>query len=149
MNFKVALYRAIRICGENVTWVLDTEGVLTISGTGTMSAIQLDSATGQPLQPWKNWQNDIRSVVVESGVSGIVNYAFSHCGDLEKVVIPDTVTVLAGGAFQSCPALKMIRVADGNPNYCTVDGVLYSKEIRFPPRRECNPSIYASSGKPF
>lgn len=120
---------AVGNCGKYLCWMIDEEGTLTINGSGAMDAIGFDSVNGKPLQPWGDWQDRIRSVVVETGVTNVVNYAFSHCDNLEKVVIPASVTELAAGAFQSCPGLKEINVAEANRNYCSVNGVLYTKDM--------------------
>ena len=127
-------------CGENLTWVFDEKtGTLTISGTGEMDTIEFDSTNGYPLQPWKDWNDQIKSVTIQSGATNIVNYAFSHCENLETVMIPSTVTELSVGAFQSCPGLKEIQVDDGNQNYRTMDGVLYTKDtttlVKYPAAR--------------
>ena len=58
-------------CGENLTWVLDDYGVLTISGTGDMFEFRSPSDV-----PWYNDQWLINKVVVESDVTSIGNYAF-------------------------------------------------------------------------
>lgn len=116
-------------CGDNLTWTLDDEGVLTISGTGTMDTIDFDSITGQYLSPWKDWQERIKSVVLESGVTDIVDQAFGSCKNLETIMIPATVTKLGDFAILYCPSLQEIQVDDGNQHYCTVDGVLYSKDM--------------------
>jgi len=50
-------------CGTDVTWSLDGSGVLTISGTGAMTS-----------HPWS--ESQVKQVVIESGVTGISNYAF-------------------------------------------------------------------------
>ena len=51
-------------CGENVYWSLDDKGVLTISGTGNMYDYQFEAS------PF-NARDDIKSVVIKSGVTSI------------------------------------------------------------------------------
>lgn len=116
-------------CGKYLCWMIDEEGTLTINGSGAMDAIGFDSVTGQYLPPWKDWQDRIKSVVIESGVTDVVDQAFGSCKNLETIVIPATVTKLGDFAILYCPSLKEIQVDDGNQQYCTVDGVLYSKDI--------------------
>ena len=50
--------------GENLTWVLDDEGVLTISGEGRMDTYVSESRT-----PWANYSGEIATVVIEEGVT--------------------------------------------------------------------------------
>ena len=74
-------------CGEkgnNLTWILDDEGVLTISGTGAMANWENDS-------PWHENQ-DIKSVMIEDGVTSIGVNAFYGCSGLTSIKIPDSVT---------------------------------------------------------
>ncbi len=61
-------------CGDNVTWTLDDEGTLTISGTGEME----DWSTSSNV-PWYSSRESITSVVVENGVTSIGERAFYHC----------------------------------------------------------------------
>ena len=129
--------------GDNLTWTVDENGLLTISGTGEMAGF-LNSRG-----PWYN--KGVKTAVIESGATSIGGGAFADCRTLTSVTIPDTVThideaafdycsALTGinipasvtsigdGAFVFCPALEAITVAEGNPSYCSIDGVLYSAD---------------------
>ena len=81
-------------CGADLTWVLTDDGVLTISGTGEMTLTEPD-------WPWENYKKSIQSVVIESGVTGIGNWAFSGCKQLVNVSLPESLTVIGLGAFQN------------------------------------------------
>ena len=55
--------------------------------------------------------------------------AFSNCTALETIFIPQNVSEIEDGyLFFNCSALKEIRVARNNQNYCSVDGILFSKD---------------------
>ena len=88
-------------CGDNVTYSLDTEtGVLTISGTGDMY-----------YGPF--YQNtNIKSVIIESGVTSIGDEAFSGCRSLTNVTIPDSVTSIGDSAFYNCASLTSVTIPD-------------------------------------
>ena len=88
-------------CGENLTWSLNTSGVLTISGTGAMRNY---NSSGTP------WGNNIKSVVIKNGVTSIGDYAFSGCSNLESVTIPESVTSIGTAAFSECISLKSISL---------------------------------------
>jgi len=93
-------------CGENLTWTLDGEGVLTISGTGPMYVWDNDYT----YSPW--CQNDsIQSVVIESGVTTIGNTAFYYCTNLTSIIIPNSVTSIGSGAFYYCSSLQDVYYA--------------------------------------
>ena len=92
-------------CGENVTWTLDSEGNLIISGTG-----YIWSLFNGDTPPWGYL---ISSAVIESGVTGIGEYAFTDCTKLTRVTIPDTVKYIDNFAFNKCTALTEITIPNG------------------------------------
>lgn len=93
-------------CGENLTWNLDDEGTLTISGTGDM-----DNYGGSP---WYNYDS-VKEVIIKSGVTSIGDGAFAFCSSIESVTIPDTVVSIGIFAFDGCTSLTDITVNQGNP----------------------------------
>ena len=72
----------------------------------------------------------LKSVKIGESVQSIGYYAFSNCA-FETIVIPDSVTQIYGGAFSVNENLKEISVSPNNPNYCTVDGNLYTKDKKY------------------
>ena len=93
-------------CGENVTWHFDdVTGVLTISGTG-------DMVTSKPA-PWDAYWEQIKTLVIEPGVTGIGSYAFWRLSYMTSVEIPDTVTHIDAYAFHSCGSLETIDLPQG------------------------------------
>lgn len=94
-------------CGDNLTWKLDDEGTLTISGKGAMTEwVNIDSA------PWKTYSNTINKVVIQPGVTSIGKNAFSLCTNLESITIPKSVTSIEWGAFQGCSSLMSITIPE-------------------------------------
>ncbi len=93
-------------CGDNLTWVLDDDGVLTISGNGSMGGYLI-------FAPWYDNRTDITQVVLNNGVTSIGRYAFYGCSDLTSVNIPDGVTSIGDDAFQDCNNLTSINIPDG------------------------------------
>lgn len=96
-------------CGENVSWYLDSEnGQLTISGTGDMK----DFSYYRDI-PWREQYNDkIRTVLIDDGVTNIGNNAFSDCINLTEVLIGNSVTKIGYDAFDRCESLEEITVPD-------------------------------------
>ena len=92
-------------CGDNLTWTLDSEGTLTISGRGAMTDYSNDSKA-----PWFNSCSSIKSAIIESGVTSIGNYAFSGCSSLKSVTIPDSVTSIGTGVFGGCSSLTSVTI---------------------------------------
>ena len=109
-------------CGDEATWSLDSNGLLTISGTGDVTGA-----------PWRNTGiiGNVKSVVVESGVTSLCDDAFYGCANLTSVTIPADLDLLytGSGIFRFCPSLENFFVS-GEDGYCfSVDGVLYCKEF--------------------
>lgn len=91
-------------CGDYMTWILESDGLLTISGTGTMT----DYTNGY--QPWYTMRNSIKKVVVDDGAISIGDNAFYDCSALTEVVLPDTISAIRSYAFYSCGNLSTINI---------------------------------------
>ena len=76
-------------CGYNVIWILDDNGLLTISGSGKMYS-----------HPWDKYKI-INKVVVENGVTSICDFAFSstHQSHYDVIILPDDVENISKYAF--------------------------------------------------
>ena len=69
---------------------------------------------------------DLNSITISEGVKEIGYMAFAGHFD-EDIYIPASVEEIGERAFIGA-YLKSFAVADSNPNYCSVDGILYSKD---------------------
>ena len=103
-------------CGDNVTWSLNSEGVLTISGTGPMygsdSRLYYTSYKGWT---YSAYADQIKEVVIEEGVTSLGTYAFGWVitedyglrtedvayPNLTKITLPSTIERIGQGAFYS------------------------------------------------
>ena len=94
-------------CGDMLTWTLDSEGTLTISGTGAMK--NYSSSTDVP---WYSKAASISSVIIENGVTSIGESAFDGCSSLTSVTIPDSVTSIGYEAFYGCRSLTSVTIPD-------------------------------------
>ena len=68
-------------------------------------------------------------VTIPDGVTSIRELAFSFCHGVTSVNIPHSVISIDEDAFFACAGLADINVASGNPEYVSVDGVLYTKDM--------------------
>lgn len=89
----------------------------------------------------------LTAVTIPNSITSIGDGAFAFCTGLSSVNIPNSVTSIAASAFNSCTGLSLVTIPssvtyigdiaftnDGsfyvdsnNPNYSSIDGVLYNK----------------------
>ena len=97
-------------CGDNLTWTIDNNEVLTISGTGRIPDYNDSSSGGNNTAPWYGYAYQIKKVVLGSGVQNIGNDAFADCYGMTDITIPDGVTSIGDSAFDGCSALTEISI---------------------------------------
>ena len=97
-------------CGDNLTWTIDNNEVLTISGTGRIPDYNDSSSGGNNTAPWYGYAYQIKKVVLGSGVQNIGNDAFADCYGMTDITIPDGVTRIGDSAFDGCSALTEISI---------------------------------------
>ncbi len=66
---------------------------------------------------------------VPASVTSLGDYAFDSCSSLTSITLPDSVTSIGYGTFRSCTSLSRIDVDPANPNYASIDGVLFDKSL--------------------
>ena len=126
-------------CGENLTWTLDSDGVLTISGTGATGAMGNYMDSDNNRSPWYLYTDidsatDINSAIIQSGVTSIGDYAFSDCWNLLHIEIPDSVTSIGEGAFEFCQNLNIINIPASVTTICnyTFDSCRSLMSVKIP-----------------
>lgn len=112
---------AIGTCGDNANWKLDKEGVLTISGTGAM----YDYDTIH-YPPWYGLWYQIKSVVVEEGITEVGNTAFYKCYNVASISLPKSLTRLGRSSIFDCDGLKTLALGPnvrdvGESNFTNCD----------------------------
>lgn len=83
-------------CGTGVNWNLDTDGTLTISGSG-----QMEDGFGESFLP-SYYQNAVKKVIIQNGITRIGGAAFFGLTNLKEVTIPESVTSIGYQAFSGC-----------------------------------------------
>ena len=72
----------------------------------------------------------LKEVTIPNSVTEIEVDAFSGRTSLKEVTIPDSVTEISNNAFDDCTSLTAINVDENNTKYKSVDGVLFSKDMK-------------------
>jgi len=101
-------------CGDHLTWTLDAEGVLTISGTGRMADYNFIHMQDN-LSPWC-LNSNINKVIIEEGVTSIGDNAFPRCESMLDIKMPDSLESIGENAFFECRSLLCINVPEDMDN---------------------------------
>ena len=72
--------------------------------------------------------DSIEQINIPNSLKEIDMYAFSGCHNLKSIAIPANVTSIDEFAFSGCSNLNKIVVDENNKNYCSIDGVVLSKD---------------------
>ncbi len=80
--------------GEDIYYVLYSNGNLLVRGTGEM----YDYDTDSNLSPFRG-NNDIQAVVVDEGITSVGDCIFGNCQNMEKISLPTTLTSIGQAAF--------------------------------------------------
>lgn len=100
----------------NLTWKIDTNGTLTLSGQGDMIHYQDPNAPWDPSNPpvdgypWHRYADRIVAVVVEEGVTTLAEIAFHGLKNLNNVTLPNSLLSIDDAAFIYCTILESITV---------------------------------------
>ena len=92
----------------NLSWTLDSDGLLTISGSGEIYDFTYDNPSA-----WLLHRSQIISVKINSGISSIGEYAFSYCNYLTSITVPSGVESIGSNAFINCNSLRSITIPSG------------------------------------
>ena len=91
-------------CGDGISWSLDENGVLWLSGEGKM-----DDYESADVSPWAR----IVEVNFENGITTVGGYAFRNCSRLQKVTLPSSLQSIKQSAFNHCAELTSIEIPEG------------------------------------
>lgn len=95
------------ICNDDISWTLNSEGKLTISGTGEIPE--------EKAEPWDAaYADQVTEVVIEEGITGIGDWVFAGHDNLVTVTIPASLTAIGDYAFAGCGSLTDIMTADAD-----------------------------------
>ena len=65
----------------------------------------------------------------EYTVTSIADEAFKGCGEIESIVLPDSLEKLGKDAFKDCASLLRIEIGDRAEHFAVHDGMLFDKQL--------------------
>ena len=83
----------------NIKWTLYDGGELVIEGNGDIYHSY-----------WEKYKNNIKSIVIKSGITNIGTWTFAECESLESIEIPEGVTSIEKYTFYRCEALQSAQI---------------------------------------
>jgi len=109
--FLMALANAVMVsaengqCGPDITWELDENGLLTLTGTGDMPSYMNEDPEYKP------YASSIKKIVINTGITSVGEHAFKELPVLETVEMPETVTSMGQLAFSECPSMTSVKMS--------------------------------------
>ena len=97
------------LSGDNVKWVVTADSTLTLSGTGMTQ--EYDDRSPEVRAPFYAYNDRIKHVVVEEGVTGLMAYVFDDM-DFETLQLPSTLSELGLLALANLHNLEELVLPD-------------------------------------
>lgn len=94
--------------GRNLTWTLDSNGLLTISGEGKMPDYGTESYANR-FTPWYQYRTDIKRIIITEGVTSVGNWSF-YQSNVESVIVPESVVTIGACTFYTCTRLSNVTI---------------------------------------
>lgn len=107
----VNISRGVTSIGNAAFYACDNLNKVNISDITSWCGISFGDETANPLHFAKSLFIDgeeVKSLVVPNGTTGIGAYAFDACESLTSVVIPNTVKTIGANAFRDCINLRAV-----------------------------------------
>lgn len=80
--------------------------------------------------------SNLTDIELANGIESIGENAFANCARLKSIYLGNNVKSISADMFSGCDSLNTITVASENPDYRSLNGVLFSKDlmklIKFP-----------------
>ena len=127
------------------TRIILADGVTTIgdyafSKCSSLKEIQIPSSVESIGEKAFNSCTAIEEIVLNDGLTQVGDGLFYGCSALKTIEIPASVTTFGKDMFIGCTSLNELVIDENNPDYASLDGVLYSKDkktlILYMPGRE-------------
>lgn len=97
------------MCGSNVKWSLDKNGVLKISGEGKMTSYYSSVDI-----PWQESRYSIKKIEIGKDITGIGVYAFKGAVNCKEIIFEEgsQIDYIAGSSFNYLEKLKELKIPE-------------------------------------
>jgi len=126
--------------GENVTWKIDNEGVLTVSGNGkiedNIDMFEYEDNITDNYPGYYEHYDEITKIVISEGITEIGKRCFEVMINVDEVEMANTVKKIGDCSFGGCFNLKRVKLSD---NLVVIGEAAFSlcvalEEMNFPSR---------------
>ena len=107
--------------GKDFDWSIDSEGILSVTGTGRMPDL---GGRNHARSLWEDIKETIRQVDIGEGITEIGLKNFEECRNLTEVHLPSTLTRIRAYAFRGCTALMKVEAGGKEFRY------IYDKPVK-------------------
>ena len=91
--------------GVNLTWKLEEDGTLRITGSGAMADWEDENSV-----PWSEIKDKIQKVVIEDTVTTIGSFAFYNCTQTTEVQMPENLEYVGSFSFFNCTGVAAVTI---------------------------------------
>ena len=95
-------------CGDDATFVLTSDGTLTISGSGKI----YDNVDPYSYE-WLSNRSKITKLVIEDGIENVPKQMFNYSSSIETIELGSSIKEIDDQAFYNCLNLKTVFIPDG------------------------------------
>lgn len=123
-----AFEKCIRLKAINLPSTVKEPGYRTFDGCETLKTVTI--AEGTQLERIRDYVfagTAIEAMTLPEGIKYVDDDAFEK-GSLVTLNLPSTLREIDNNFTLGCPALKAINIAAANPDYKSIDGIVYSKD---------------------
>ena len=122
-----AFYGCSSLTSVTIPGSVTSIGTFAFEDCSSLASVTISSGvTNIKAQAFENCSS-LTSITIPNSVTSIGTYAFTGCSSLASATIGNGVTDIGSGAFAGLESLTSIYVADNNPSYSSLDGVLFNK----------------------
>ena len=118
-DMKTETYIGQGTLENGVSWIIDNEGVLKLSGEGSTGDYTAENAA-----PWTAYAAQIKEIYVSDGITSIGTYAFANLTNATEATIAKSVTAVGENAFLNCSSeLGILCESDAVKEYAEANGI--------------------------